>query len=180
MKGTPELIPEVAAARFRVVRAVNSLTVEQGAFKPGPDRWSIQEVVEHLVLAEQAGIQRIWQAAEGVRRGQPVWTGEPVHRGLPIEEIIAKTWEPKETAPPNATPQGSGPLACWVACLEGCQPVLEALGQTLRGLDLSQVIFPHFLSGPLDARQRLEFLRFHMDRHLRQIQAIKDDSGFPR
>lgn len=180
MKGVPELIAEIAAARRQVVSAVSGLTTEQGAFKPAPDRWSVQEVVEHLVLAEQAGIHRVWQAADGLRRGQPVWTGEPVHRRLSIEEIIARTWKAKEQAPPNATPQAGGPLAYWVACLQACQPMLEALGESLRGLDLSQGIFPHYLSGPLDARQRLEFLRFHLDRHLRQIETIKAEPAFTR
>lgn len=108
-----------------------------------------------------------------------MWQGETVHRDLPIEELIARTWKPKEVAPPNATPQLGGPLAYWVACLRACQPVLESLGNALHGLDLSLVIFPHFLSGPLDARQRLEFLRFNLDRHRRQIEALMTEPGFP-
>lgn len=36
----------------------------------------------------------------------------------------------------------------------------------------STVIAPHVISGPLDARQRLEFIRFHMDLHRRQIEAV--------
>ena len=85
------LIAEVAAARQRVVAAVQGFTPEQEAFRPAPGEWSAPQVVEHLVLAEHAGINRIWQAADGVRRGQPPWRGEPVHRGLPIEAVIART-----------------------------------------------------------------------------------------
>ncbi len=175
----PQLIADVAAARRRVLAAVASLTADQEAFHPAPGEWSVPQVVEHLVLAEQAGIQRVWQAAEGIRRGRPVWTGEPVHRGLPIVEVIAHTWRTKEQAPPNASPQTDGPLAYWATCLETCQPVLERLGAALDGLDLSEVIFPHFLSGPLDAHQRLEFLRWHLDHHRRQIEEIKAASGVP-
>src|SRR5437773_1571924 len=137
MAGVPELIAEVAASRQRVLAAVSGLTADQETCRPAPGEWSVPQVVEHLVLAEQAGIQRVWQAAEGVRRGQPVWSGEPVHRGLPIEEVIARTWRAKEQAPPNATPQTDGPLAYWVTCLQGCQPVLERLGEALDGLDLT-------------------------------------------
>ncbi|MFI5341660.1 MAG: DinB family protein [Candidatus Methylomirabilales bacterium] len=180
MRDVAGLITEVAEARHRVVAAVQSLTTEQGAFKCAPDRWSVQEIVEHLVLAEQAGIHRIWLAADGLRRGQPVWQGEAVHRSLPIEEVIVRAWKPKEKAPPNASPQMGGPLAFSVACLHACHPVLEGLGDALHGLDLSLVIFPHFLSGPLDARQRLEFLRFHLDRHRHQIEALMTGAGFPR
>ena len=83
-------------------------------------------------------------------------------------------------APPNATPQADGPLAYWTTCLECCQPVLERLGTALDGLDLAEVIFPHFLSGPLDARQRLEFLRWHLDHHRRQIEEIRATPAFSR
>ena len=180
MKGIPEYIADVAAARQAVLSAATGLSGEQEAFRPGPQEWSVPQVVEHLVLAEQAGIQRVWQAAEGIRRGRPVWTGEAVHRGLPIEEVIARTWRPKEQAPPNATPQTDGPLAYWVQCLAWRQPVLRRLHDALEGLDLAEVIFLDFLSGPLDARQRLEFLRWHLEHHRRQIEEIRATPGFPR
>jgi hypothetical protein len=65
-----------------------------------------------------------------------------------------------------------GPLAYWVASLAACAPVVIALGQALTPFDLEVVIAPHFLSGPLDARQRFEFLRWHMDHHRQQITDI--------
>jgi len=95
------------------------------------------------------------------------------NRGLPIEAIIDRTWKPREIAPPIATPQGGGTLAYWVACFRSCSHVLAALAVELDGKHLDSIVFPHFLCGPLDARQRLEFLRFHMDRHLAQIQAVR-------
>ena len=180
MQQVAGLIAEVAAARRRVADAVHGLTPDQEAFRPAPGEWSAPQVVEHLVLAEHAGINRIWRAAEGVRRGQPVWRGEPVHRGLPIEAVIARTWPERAEAPPWVVPTAGGPLAYWVACLWACQPVLEALGEALRGVDLAEVIFPHPISGPLDGRQRLEFLRWHLDHHRRQIEDIVAAPGFPR
>ncbi len=173
-------IAEVAAARRQVVLAVHDLTFAQQSFHPGPAEWSPCQVVEHLVLAEHGGIIRLWQAADGVRQGKPVWNGEPIHRGLLIEEIISRTWKPQEQAPPNATPQTDGPLAYWVACLQACQAVLEDLGDGMQGLDLTMVIAPHFLSGPLDAIQRLQFLRWHLHHHLGQVEELKEAPEFPR
>jgi hypothetical protein len=49
----------------------------------------------------------------------------------------------------------------------------------LDGLDAESVVFPHFLSGPLDAGQRIHFLRFHIERHRRQIAALMTGPGFP-
>ncbi len=185
----PWLIADVAAARRRVIDSVAGITAAQEAFRPGPEEWSLPQVVEHLVLAEQGGINLIWRAAEGVRRGRPVWRGDAVHRGLSIEAVIERTWELTEpgpltwktaaAAPESAVPRTGGPLAYWVACLEATQPVLERLPAVLAGLDLQAVVYPHVLSGPLDARQRLEFLRWHLDHHLQQIEDIKAAPGFP-
>ncbi len=182
-------IKQVSAARQLLVRTVTDLNVQQEFFQPSPDAWSITHVVEHLVLAEHLGIHRMWQAASGFKRGQPVWRGPSPHRGLTIEEVIERTWKvtssgpisirTAEQAPEPAAPVGNGPLAYWVACLEACQPVLEKLGSELSGLDLTQVIFPHVLSGPLDAQQRLQFLRWHLDHHRQQIEDIKASPGFP-
>jgi len=38
---------------------------------------------------------------------------------------------------------------------------------------------PHLCSGPLDARQRLEFLHFHLDRHRAQIDALMKVPDLP-
>lgn len=179
MSEVEKLISQAKAARRRVVNAAQSLSAEQGAFKPSPQRWSVAEVLEHLVLAEHLGINLVWKAADGFRKGISFWEGESSNRGLSIERVVEKTWKPKEKAPQSATPQLGGPLHYWVAALDACQPVLERLGKELESLNLSEIIYPHFLSGPLDARQRLDFLRFHLDRHLKQIEALKQEPGFP-
>ena len=51
--------------------------------------------------------------------------------------------------------------------------MLALFGAALHGLDPEAIIFPHFLFGPLDAVQRLQFLRWHLDHHLAQIEEIK-------
>jgi hypothetical protein len=56
--------------------------------------------------------------------------------------------------------------------LAACQPVIAALAPRLAGLDLIAVIVPHHLSGPLDAGQRLAFVRWHLEHHRQQIAAI--------
>jgi len=178
MRNVGTLVDEVRSGRKRVLAAVDQLTSEQGAFKPAPDKWCINEILEHLVMAEQSGITKMWLAAEGVRSGKPVWTGVHSNQGLSIEDIVARTWKAHEIAPPICTPMYGGPLAYWKEAFALCQFLLDALQPVLTGLDLENVIYPHFISGPLDLRQRLEFLRFHMDRHYGQIERVKQIPGF--
>jgi hypothetical protein len=162
------LISEVEAARARVLAAVDGLTQAQASWKPAPNEWSIVENLEHLVLAEHSGVEKIYRALEAPDAA--IETNP--NRGLSIEGIIDRTCKPRELAPPIATPQSGGTLAYWVARFCACSHVLTALAVELDGRDLSGIVSLHFLCGPLDARQRLELLRFHMDRHLVEIQAV--------
>ena len=174
-----DLIQQTNAARVRVIARMADVSDEAGVWSPQPGAWSIAEVLEHLVLAELAGLNRMWRAAVSARAGTPEWDGDPVHRGKPIEQVVAETWREKEIAPDVAAPRWGGPAAYWEACLAACAEPLEMLGDVLNGLDLETVIYPHPISGPLDARQRLEFLRFHLDRHAGQLDRIIQAPGFP-
>jgi hypothetical protein len=180
MSTVRSLVAEVEQARQRVLTAVADLSTEQGAFKPAPSEWSISECLEHLFLAEHGGVSGLWKAIEGVRAQRPVWSGEPVHHGLSSEEIVRRTWGPNQQAPDNAAPRTGGPVVYWAACLESCRPVLARLAHELETPDLESVVYPHVVSGPLDARQRLEFLRFHLDLHRGQIEGVKRAMGAGR
>ncbi|MBI3566976.1 MAG: DinB family protein [Gemmatimonadetes bacterium] len=173
------LVSAVDDARQVLLDNVDGLSTAQGAWKPSADEWSVAEIVEHLFLAEFSGVSKIWVALEDVRAGKR-WTEQNPNRGRSIEDIIASTWKPKEKAPPIATPNIGGPLAYWVSATRTLGDVLADLGRELDPYDLSAIVYPHFLCGPLDARQRLEFLRFHIERHVAQIERVKGDPGFPK
>ena len=171
------LVLSVERARSALLESVVDLRDDQGAFKPSADEWSIAEILEHLFLAELGGITKVWAALDDLRAGKR-WSGELPNRGKRIDEIIAATWRPKETAPPVATPHWGGPLAAWISAQRCLTQLLRDLATQLDGQSLDTIVFPHFLSGPLDARQRLEFLRFHIERHLEQVQRVRSHPSF--
>lgn len=173
------LIERVEESRSGVLLPLRSMSTAQGAFKPDSDSWSIAQILEHLTMAEQVGINGMWRAAQDLRLGQPQWQGQAVHRGCTIEEVVEATWNPKEVAPDVAKPRLGGPLQFWIAALDNGRHLLRALEGALQGLDPQEVIYPHPISGPLDALQRLDFLRFHIDRHRSQIDKVINNPDFP-
>jgi hypothetical protein len=172
------LVAATEHARSRVLAFVAGLSEAQAAFKPADGGWSINEVLEHLYLAEMSGVSKICSAVESVRAGG-TWTQPLPNAGKHIEQIVSETWKTQEAAPPIATPHIGGPLWYWTAIFRTLTPVLADLRQRLRGLRLEDIVFPHFLSGPMDAAQRLEFLRWHMERHLAQMERVRSSPGFP-
>jgi hypothetical protein len=178
MEDAEPLIEHVERARTALLASVSGLSDSQAASRPPAGGWSINEVLEHLYLAEISGVSKIWAALDALKAGSG-WTGERPNRGKPIEAIVAATWKEREIAPPIAQPHIGGPLAFWLSATRSLRPVLAELGVHMRNVDLEQVVFPHFLSGPLDGRQRLEFLRFHIERHAAQVERVRGSAGFP-
>lgn len=174
------LIHDVERAREQFIQAASGLSQEQSQFKSSSDVWSVAENVEHLVWAEMGGINGIWKTVNALKKNTPLWTGEAVHHGLSIQQIIEKTWRPKEEVPEIAKPRWGGPVEYWIAALRNCKPLLESLAEQLEGFDLEKIIYPHIISGPLNVIQRMEFLSFHMNRHQQQIEKnIKLHPGYP-
>ena len=169
----------VAMARRQFILKASGLTYGQSCFHPSPQHWSIADNVEHMVWAETGGINGMWKALEGLRNNNPVWSGDAIHHGLPIEEIISKTWQEKEIVPEIAKPRWGGPIEYWIVALKSCQDLLEGLAVALQGHDPEKIIYPHAISGPLNILQRMEFLRFHLNRHEMQIENIKRHPDFP-
>ena len=166
-------LEKVELARENFIRSCQGLTPDQAQFKPHEDSWSITGVAEHIVRAEWGGVNGIWRAVEGFRTGKPVWSGENVNYGLRIEEIVERTWLPHQPAPEVARPQWGGALEFWLTSLRSCKSTLAEALKQMDGLDPAAIIYPHPLSGPLNVYQRLEFLRYHMERHQRQIESIR-------
>ncbi len=179
-KSLKELLQEVERARLEFLGATNGLSVNQASWKPDDQTWSVIDNVEHLFWAELGGINGMWKTFEAVRRNQPVYTGEVIHEGLPIEKIVEMTWKPKEQVPEIARPRWGGSLSYWVAALSNLQLLLTNLTDAIGGADLKKIIHPHPISGPINIIQRFEFLRFHMNRHQKQIENLKKHPGFPK
>ncbi len=172
-------IQKVFTARRQFIQEASNLAYEQAHYKASPETWSICENVEHIVWAERAGVYKMWIAVDNFKNKKVRWEGEAVHSGLSIEEVIAKTWRPKEIVPDIAKPRWGGSIDFWIHSLEACQSVLETFGRELEGLDPAQIIYPHPISGPLNIWQRIAFLRFHLERHQNQIQRVKADALYP-
>ena len=174
------LFEEIEKARMAFIIEVQGLTLEQVGFKAREGEWTILEIAEHIVWAEQIGVCGMFRAIEGIRNHQPIWEGDSPNANCSIEEIIQKTWQPKEKVPKVAEPRWGGSIAYWIDQLKNCRHMLEALIQFAEGVDLAKAIYPHPISGPMDIWQRLAFLRFHLDRHREQVRRVKGEVHFPK
>ena len=172
MSKTDTLLNQVKVARDSYCKRISSISETQAKWKPTPESWNVIEITEHLYWAEQGGILGMWKTLYAIRSGQLEKRFDSFHQNLSVEEIISRTWKEKEQVPPVAAPRMGGILIFWRESLGSLQDVLEAFGNDLKDEELRVLAHPHPISGPMDFHQRLEFLRFHINRHYEQVGRI--------
>jgi hypothetical protein len=163
-------------SRDKMLQLVRGLSVTQLAYKPAPDRWSVGENLEHVILVEGRGrgfveIALNREPEPGRRSGYPGSS----------ESLIAMLRDRSHprTGPEQIQPKGRWPLERLATDFEAARKqTCELLEKTTA--DLRAHFSPHPLFGELDCFQWLLVLSAHSDRHRAQSEEVIATEGFPR
>ncbi len=162
----------------RFVAAFRGVTGGQFHFKMAPDRWSIAETVEHVVVAETGSGKLI--------RGKLV-------REAPAAAVLAATVGAEARvdgrllvrdrvypAPEFVMPAGrwTTPEEMIAVFEESRRATIDFIATT--ELDLTTFAAPHPALGPLNGLQWAYFLVRHCVRHIDQIDELKAAPAYPR
>ncbi len=176
-----EIYEAIDDARGRLLASVENLDAGQENFRTAPDCWSIAEILEHLSLVE-GQVARLFHVmlAKAEAAGATRAEGEARKPFAPvsIEDFVAPLRTQKIQAPETACPSGELSLADSLTRLGESRAVFHGLRERLEQVDGSAVRYPHPAAGPIDIYQWLLFIGSHEERHLRQIEALKQSPGF--
>ncbi len=160
-----------------LANAVKGLSSAQMQFKPGPDRWSIAQCLEHIALSETGIFSRIEalqkQPADAAKRSEIKYTDAALTKALVDRSQ-------KATAPESLQPSGKyqKPALALSAFLEQRKKTTEWIGTTNE--DLRDHVMPHPFFGMLDSYQWVLLSAGHGKRHSLQIEEVKADPNFPK
>jgi hypothetical protein len=165
-------ILDVEKARSDVLACVSSLDDASLCRRPAVGAWSVAEIIEHLVLAEDFGLRGLWREIDRLDDDAPAAALDPAEAARTIDQIFLSLDLPNRVDAPEAViPAAEGrPPRYWIARLRTNAQMLAALGATLEPVGAERVLLPHFVAGDLDGLQRLQFFRWHFERHLGQIE----------
>jgi uncharacterized damage-inducible protein DinB len=151
--------------------AVATVAPDRRAERPGPDRWSVAEVLEHLAMVDNSIAKACTrQLATARESGLPPESDTfSVLESLPIAELANR--ERVLPAPERLRPKGIDADAAWRE-IETARARLLEFVHASDGLALGQVSFPHPALGPLNLYQWLLFVAGHHARHAAQIREI--------
>ena len=170
------VVDRLAHSRERLVLTVAGLSEEQRHFRPAQDRWSIADCIEHIALVENnvlLSIQRALQSkGEQSKRAEVLGKEQIILERVPARERRVKG--PAEVMPQGRWPQFDELLRQFEATRERSVR-FSAVTQA----DLREHFFPHPFLGLLDCYQWLLFLGAHCERHVRQMEEVKSDPGYP-
>jgi hypothetical protein len=171
----PEIYAHIDGARARLLAAVEGLSEEEQAFSPAPDRWSAAELVEHLSIVEGNVVALLGKllARAGDEESSAAPPAAAAFAPVSIEEFVELSRAARYEAPERIRPTGL-PLADSLARLRDSRAALHSLRPRIERADGRALRFPHPTWGPLDLYQWLLFVGAHEDRHLAQLEALKE------
>lgn len=160
-----------------VLDATEGLSDAQWNFKPGPDRWSIAEIMEHLAAAEEGLLQRRIPNT----MNSPATHRDAIEAKMVDEEILRmapdrsrKLQAPEPLVPTNrfGTPQESRKI--FVESRAMTEELLNTPG-----------LREHMSEAPalgrnLDAYEWILYAAAHSERHTKEMMEVKADPNYPR
>jgi hypothetical protein len=154
----------------RMLAMVENLTIEQLQFSPGPDRWSISQVLQHVVMGE-AGMRQ----SEAELRDNPL--REKLRPGKMVgivKEFLSK--DLVDAVPdPSMEPDGQTTLEELRSLWQEERRAMAVLLDSVKEEDCTGVMFSHVACGPLTAIQMLEIAEAHIGTHTRQIERLRKE-----
>jgi uncharacterized damage-inducible protein DinB len=162
----------------KFLQSIAGLSQKQWTFKPGPDRWSVAEVAEHIAVSESAifGLvqkQLMTSPAAPEKREQVKGKDEIVLQRIPDRSHKAQ-------APEFLRPTGR--WATEAALAQAFEESRKATMDYVRTTndDLRDHFFDHPALGTMDGYQWLLLISAHSERHTAQIEEVKADPNFPK
>ncbi len=168
-------IAHLSASQADLKKAVKGLKPDQLNWKPSEEAWSIAECVEHLAISENA----LFEIVEGTLENDPdpekraeVKMSDDQLLGF-IEDRSTKVKTQAAFEPSNKFDSFKGSLKAFMESRNDHLNYLRTSADDLRNR------YFEFPFGKVDSYQIILFISGHTNRHIQQIQEIKENQHFP-
>jgi hypothetical protein len=176
-----ELLSMLDSTAKDFLALIDGVSEEQWKWKSSPDRWSVGECAEHVILSERKLYETAVEALKGP--ADPEWAAKTDGKVDFLKKVMPNR-QPGGAggakAPQEIVPSGTlakdevvrrfnesrTEIRAFVAALD--QPAKEHI-----------VVHPFPIFGPLNAYDWLIYVPLHTIRHSRQIVEVQQTAGYP-
>jgi hypothetical protein len=160
------------------LNAVESLSDEQLKFKSAPEKWSVAEVAEHIMMAEGLLFSAMERAL--ATQPNPEWETKTKGKTEFLEKVMVNR-QGKAQAPESIVPTGKLSRAELIAKLkESRAKTMKFAEETQLPLKAHTFDHPFPVFGTLNGYQWLIYIPLHNIRHNLQIAEVKASPNFPK
>ncbi len=154
---------------------MDGLTEAQWKFKQADDRWSVAQVLEHIILTERALLEMEKKTVASAPASIPEASklkDEFIMKAIASRDQKAQA--PAELRPTGGMGAGTSEVQQFKAARDATIDYVRTTKDDLRAHSTESPI------GKVDAVQWLLFIGAHSERHLAQILEVKADPKFPK
>jgi len=171
------------ATRRHIVEATAGLSDAQFQFKPSPDRWSIAEILEHMVIVHERILTRVLEQLAQAP-APPTDRDSRLLDSIVLEKIPDRSI--KAQAPEIIRPTGK------IRPTEAVERIFSDYERLLSHVECAPDLREHILESPplrivtsgaydtMDGYQWVLTAACHDERHVRQMEEVKESEGYPR
>jgi len=171
------VVEELRASEARVLALLDGLSAEQWAFREGSERWSITDILEHLILFERFVRGAVLAMLESEAEPEKM---AAVGAKLPAVMMIAEARDVRIEAREVVRPTGRwNDTGAMISMLQRERAKTITFAETTDA-ELRCHFFAHLLLGDLDAYQWLVLMAKHTERHALQIEEVIRDPRYPK
>ena len=192
--------------RRETLRLVEGLDQEQSEWRPASDKWSVGQVMDHLIKLDHLIVRELEVAINQRRRGLPFvyrgladidttvpWLLRPVLPFLEVPFGVFNAVVPQSVrnaftgnrnvplqAPGVIDPRFGRPIDTMRRELDETFDELEQQQDDDPDINLDNVYYYNPITGLNSVAGLYEFVSNHEERHQKQLREILDDASFPR
>jgi hypothetical protein len=157
---------------------LGGLSEEQLRFKPAPERWSVIEVAEHILMAEGLLFSAVERALAD--KQNPEWETKTKGKTEFLERVMVSR-DRKAQAPEAIVPTGKLTRDDVIGKLKDARAkTLKFAEETRLPLKAHTVDHPFPVFNTLNAYQWLIYIPLHNLRHNQQIEEVMANPNFPK
>jgi DinB superfamily len=165
-------------SRREFLGGIDGLSEEQWIWKPAPERWSVGETAEHIVLAEALLFSFVERAVNAPANLD--WEEQTRGKTELLERVMAPRLG-KAIAPSPIAPTGRLTHAQVKIQFEmQREKIVKFTRETQASLKEHTAVHPFPVFGTLSAYQWLIYVPLHTMRHYKQIAETKAAPGYPK
>lgn len=163
--------------KANLLKAVDGLSDAQMKFKQAPDRWSVADCLEHIIMAEKGLFEMEQNAVK-----QPANPDKRKDIKVKDEDLTKMVGDRSKK---NKAPETMQPKGTFASSTEAIQVFTVQRDKIIDYVkttndDLRNHVADMMMGSPMDAYQILLLVAGHSGRHTRQIEEVKADPAFPK